>query len=507
MSTTFNFEELDEATHDYLVAVRDSEGMGSPGIFAATKDALPGCGCIAGPIIIVVTLVCTLTTVLNIIYKEPLGVALLQTAGLLVGGWLLVAGFRGGKGSNKIAGTWVYVDPLFLYEAYREQITLTPVEEVVEASFTHNYNNGNYQNSVVRISMGGNRVTMVTLANEARAEQMVVYLNYLAWARGPDGGERANLAPATLGGLAKYVAKNDHEPLDSENNINLNLIELDITEVPEEPSREGRSIPGFLPYILMLVFGVMCYFFMAYVVNPPLRDNAIFDAVMQEPYVEPLRLRQYLSDPRNAAHREEVTKRLSRFYDQPIAHVKEKGTDHELREGMAKLLDSVRTTEEPIVSVRVTEQGTPAGQEARKASREKDLRTQFVLGVIDEFSKAPWGQAIKLPEGSPPTTPIGSQLFDFIEAPEGAEKVHFDISYAINQADFGYQITVTVEIRANIEDKNPTARSQFTLPDKFDGSKLDEQVAKMKGELVSRMVGVSGNAPQLPGPQPPMFVP
>src|SRR4051812_18828705 len=118
MSTTFNFEELDEATHHYLVAGRDAEGLGSPGGFAATSDALPGCGCIAGPIVIILTLVATLTTWLGVIYDDPVGVALLQTGGLLVGGWLLVAGLRGSKrGNNKIAGTWVYVDPLFLYEA------------------------------------------------------------------------------------------------------------------------------------------------------------------------------------------------------------------------------------------------------------------------------------------------------------------------------------------------------------------------------------------------------
>ena len=114
MSTTFKFEELDGTTHDYLVAVRDSGGLGSPGVFASTKDTLPGCGCIAGPIVVVVTLLATLTTWAGIIYDDPVGVALLQTAGLLVGGWLIAAGFRGGKGTDKVAGTWVFVDPLFL---------------------------------------------------------------------------------------------------------------------------------------------------------------------------------------------------------------------------------------------------------------------------------------------------------------------------------------------------------------------------------------------------------
>ena len=42
MSTTFNFEELDSATHDYLVAVRDAEGLGSPGVFVELADTIRG---------------------------------------------------------------------------------------------------------------------------------------------------------------------------------------------------------------------------------------------------------------------------------------------------------------------------------------------------------------------------------------------------------------------------------------------------------------------------------
>jgi hypothetical protein len=499
MSTTFNFEELDEATHDYLVAVRDAEGRGAPGVFCATTDSLPGCGCVAGPILILVTLMFTLTTWIDIIYKDPVGVAFLQTAGLLVGGWLLVAGFRGGsKGSNKNAGTWVYVDPLFVYEAYREQITLTPIDEAVEANFTHNYNNNNYQNSVVNISMGGRRGYAITLNNEARAEQMVVYINYLAWARGPDGGERANLPAATLGGLARYVAKNDHEPLDSENNINLNLIELDITEVPEEPTREGRSMPAIVPYLVMTVCAAVCFFFMAFVVNPPLRDDAIFEAVTRPP-VEPRVLRAYLIDSRNTMHREEVTKKLSEFYTQPINYVKNNGKDPVLREGMAKVLDSVRTADQPIVSVRVTEKGTPPGKEASRASRESDLRTQFVNGVNGEFSKQPvWGEAVKPPQDmvfNEPPPPLGQQYIAFIEPPEDANNVHFDIEYTIEQAgDFGQlRISVRVDIRTNIDDQ-PVATSAFTLPGTFDAAGLDVQVAKIKDELVPRLVGPGGNA-------------
>jgi hypothetical protein len=509
MSTTFNFEELDGATHDYLVAVRDSEGLGSPGVFVATTDALPGCGCIAGPIVIIVTLLFTLTTWIDVIYDDPVRVAWLQTAGLLVGGWLLIAGFRGGKGNNRNAGSWVYVDPLHLYEAYRESITITPLEDVVEANFTHNYNNGNYQNTVVRISMGRNQVTSVTLNHEARAEQMVVYLNYIAWARGPEGGDRAELPPATLGGLAKYVAKNDQEPLDAESNINLSLIELDITEVPEEPTREGRAMPSFLPYLLMLMITPVVFVFLAFIVNPPLRDEAIYEAVTRQttpPTIEPRFLRAYLIDPRNTLHREDVTRRLSEFYQQPIDHVRAKGTDKELSEGLAKILESVRTADQPVVSLRVKEEGTPAGTEGSRPGRESDLRTGFVNRLNDEFSKPSWGQAIKPPPDTvfkeqPP--PIGQQLLAFIEAPEDAKTAHFSVTYTVEKVeDRLYRLAVKVELRTNLEE-NPVATSQFVVPGTFEASELGPQVIKLKDELVSRMAGntaapAAPGAPQLP---------
>lgn len=504
MSTTFVFEELDEGTRDYLTAVRDGEGLGSPGVFVATSDSLPGCGCIAGPIIIILTLLLTLTTWVGVIYDDPVGVALLQTGGLVLGGWLLMATFRAGKGNSKIAGTWVYVDPLYLYEAFREQVTVTPVDDVVDASFTHNYNNGNYTNSVVTISLSGSGVTTVTLNNEARAEQMVVYLNYLAWARGPEGGTRANLPPATLGGVAKYVAKNDHEPLDAESNINLSMVELDITEVPEQPTREGRATPALIPYLVLGGLGALCFFFMAYVVNPPLRDDAIFDVVMKEP-CEPRVLRAYLVDSRNTAHRDTVTERLSRFYTQPIDHVKRNGRDVVLRDGMAKVLESVRTADQPVVSVRVTEKGTPANRIGGKESRESNLRTEFANGVNNAFSAQSWGMAVQPPAGmtfKEPPPPLGQQFLAFIAPPEGATGVHFDIAYTIEQAENGQlRIAVAVEIRTNIEER-PVATSTVVVPGTFDTGNLEAQSSKIRDALVLAMIGTTGNAPGMPAPMP-----
>jgi hypothetical protein len=501
MSTTFNFEELDDATREYLVAVRDGEGSRSPGVFVSTSDALPGCGLLAGPLVVIGTLLATLTSWIDVVYDDPIRVAMLQTAGLVAGGWLFLAWFRLGKSPNWYAGAWAYVDPLHLYEAYRETITITPLDDVVEAHFTHNYNNGNYQNSVVRISMGNNRVTTVTLSNEARAEQMVVYLNYVAWAQGPES-KHGNLSAAKLGGVARYVARNDHEPLDAQGELSFDMIELDITNVPEEPQREGRSVPPVVPYLVMVLAAAVLFVFFAFVVNPPMRDDAIFDLVTREttpPSVEPRFLRAYLVDPRNTMHRDEVYQLLARFYKDPIDHVRQKGTDRDLRAGMAKILESVSRAEQPVVSVRVTEQNTPVGKESTRTNRESDLRTQFVSKLNDELSKPLWGQAIKPPPGEefteqPP--PIGQQLLAFVEAPADAKGAHFDITYIIDPAEFGqFRLAVQVDLRTSVEE-NPVATSRFDVPTPFDAAALAGEVIKLKEELVLRLVGITNN----PGP-------
>lgn len=507
MSSKFNFEELDSATRDYLIAVRDAEGRGSPGIFAPTSNALRGAGCLLGPIIIAAALLLTLL-IDSMILNDPTGLAMLQTAGLLVGAWLLTARFRLGRGNARIAGNWVYADPLFLYRAFREQVTVTPLEALVEARATHNYNNNSYTNSTLVLLFADNRTETVTVPSERRADQLRTYLNYVAWARGPEGGKRANLSPATLGGVARYVARNDDEPTDAEGELNLNLLELDITEVPEEPTREGRAAPSVLPYIVMILFAAACFCVLAFVVNPPLRDDALYDLVMKEPYVEPQYLRLYLLDQRNQRHRDAVAKRLSEFYREPIDHVKNKGENPELREGMAKVLDSLRTAEQPVVSMRVTEPHTPPGMEGGKAKREKDLRTQLVNAINAEFSRQSWGQPVRVPneENPPPRSPRGEQLIAFVEPPEGADKVHFDIAYAVRPAGDGQnQVAATVTIRTDIN-ADPVATGTVSVPGSFATEALDQQMFRLANELAKAMVGQTAQQPGAGVPQAPGVV-
>lgn len=497
MSQTFNFEELDQATHDYLVAVRDAEGGGTPGVFVPGSDSLPGCGCVMGPIIIGTTLALTLTDWINMIQSEPRALALLQTAGVLLGGWLLVAGFRGSKGSDKVAGCWTYADPLYLYEAFREEVTVTPIDDVVEAQFTHNYNNGSYQNSVVTIRLSGTGVTTVNVSGEAPAERLVVYLNYLAWARGGEGGDRANLPPASLGGLAKYVAKNDAEPLDAENNIDLNRIDLDVTEVPEEPIRDRAATPAFMPYVVMLIAAAVSYFAFAFVVNPPLRDGVVYDLV-NKPSM-PLSLRRYLLDERNTKHRADATKRLEAFYAPAIAACRENTQNPALGEGMAKTFEALSTTISPVVTLRTTERAAPDALKDGRAARESSLRTQFADGISQTLVTLSSMYTVpQPPEGgqwqiAPPA--IGYQLVDFLEPPEDAKGAHIDISYTIEQIGPQYTVKAVVEIRLKV-DEEPVARSSITVPGAF--NEAEQGVTALRNQLVNALLGRMPAVPPAP---------
>ena len=502
MSTTINFDEFDDATREYLLEVREREGRGTPGVFAPVNASLAGCGCIMGPIIIITTLCITMLS--GVIYKTPTRIAMLQTAGFLLGGWMLVAAFRvwGSKNSQKRAGTWVFGDPLYLYEAAGEQVKVTAVDEVIEAQYTHNYNNGAYQNSVVKLLMPGNSIVATTVNNEQRAEQMVVYYNYLAWARGADGGDRANLAPAVLGGLAKYVAKNDNEPLDGEGNVNLDLVELDVTEMPEEPRREGGGTPNFLPYIVMVVAGFVCFFLMKQI-NTPMRDDEIHKAVMREP-VEPHWLRLYLMDTRNKKHREAVSRRLASFYDTPIAFATSNATSPALGRATAKVLEELRAAELPVASIRVKELGGLPGLGSGD-ERAKKVQTKIADTMVDQFVKlyprlTPPGGATFVVQ--PP--PVGRQLVEFVEAPEEAA-AHIEVDYKFEDGNAPGLVKVqyAIRIRSRIEDGSVESKDNLYLVDALPMSNLDAAVTKLGEQVVRDIFGMVAEAKVLPPGVPP----
>jgi hypothetical protein len=518
MSQTFVFEELDAATRDYLTAVRDAGGRGAPGVFAPTADQLAGCGYVAGPALIVLTLLLTLTTWVDLVYKDPARVAMLQTAGLLLGGWLLAASLRSAaaKGSTRVAGNWVYADPLHLYEAFREQVRVTPIGDVGGANYTHHYNNGAYQHSVVRAVRPDGSAVAFRINDEKRAEQFVVFLDYLAWARGPEGGGIGTLAPVNLGGLARYVAEHDAVPRDHEGNLNPGLLGLTVTAVPEEPAREGRALPSLLPYIVLVAAGFGIFFLMRDVVNPPLRDDALFALVTTEP-CEPWFLQMYLLDDRNRAHRPQVEQRLAKEYDELIGRLRlPPGQPAPLRNGMIKVLESLKETSRPIVSLTVTEAAPKPGAEKRVEKLRDELVGKvegkqadgsdseepdfFVAagGIVGEFARLM--PPVREPPGVTfpvPRTARGIQLIEFAAKPEDAPHAHFEITYEFAPRGEGkgdrqvYELQAKVEIRTKLE-AGPVAEYEYTSDNLFPARDFDKEAEKLKNRLLAALVGAGG---------------
>lgn len=505
MSTTYLFEELDEATREYLLEVRRREGKKSPGVFAPVSHPWPAVGIFLGPCVVAATLLLTLTSWIDVVYDDPKRVALLQTAGLLLGGWMFVAALRSWarKKSPKYAGHWVYADPLHLYQAHGEQVRVTPLDGLRDATCQHNYNNNTYTGSAVKVRLARKTVVPVSINDEKKAGQFTVYLNYLAWAYSAEGGARADLKPAQLGGLARYFSKNESEPLDADQNIDFHAFEVDFDEVPGEPRREGRAVPAFVPYLILVPAGVLCFFVMA-ALNVPIRDDAIYEAVTTAP-VEPRFLRAYLTDPRNTRHRKEVYDKLAPFYDGSINSVRQNAKNEVLKNGFVQVLDSLRRTDQPVVSIRVTEMKTPPGQEGGALERVKRFREGVADRTNAEFARV--APAVLPPPDvvftvQPP--PVGHQLIAFALMPEDAPNPHFDVEYSFDPAPAPglYRLTAKVTIRVNVDDA-PVAQADIALDATYAANQADQAALDLKERLIRDMVGAAVQAPAFG--QPPVF--
>src|SRR5437762_1258628 len=95
MTQRFESEELDGASLEYLRTAHRHKGEGMPGIYLDHKAGqlpsawMPGCGAIVGAVLVVVTLFMTWGSL-----ADPINTAMLQTAGLFLGVWLMVAWVR-----------------------------------------------------------------------------------------------------------------------------------------------------------------------------------------------------------------------------------------------------------------------------------------------------------------------------------------------------------------------------------------------------------------------------
>jgi hypothetical protein len=452
------FEELDDQTREYLRAVRASHARGMPGVIFTRSNPWPAVALGCGPIVALVFVVLGFMSL-----KDAWATAMLQTAGVLLGGWLILYGVRRllAKSSSKFAGFFTYFDPYAAYQAHAETVTVTDVTNATSVD-----------------AMGGkNSIAGVRFADPSGAQlvmgltppQAVFVEDYYAamdWItkRDEDGKK---LSAAVLGGAAKEYALTEQLPRDYAQ------LNLEVEEIPAAPEKVRTAGPKVFWYLFWPLVGVGAYAFFA-AVGSPVRDEAAFASAGNTPQG----LRSYLLDDRNTAHRDEALKKLAALYDSPVERVRTNPAAHrDLREATARLVDSLRGPEPPVVTVRVT---NAEGNNPKLAEFElRNLHEQIGDGLAQS---------------------IGTEYVRFLtfdSAP--GENPHLDVVVSVTPAGTSAKVACDVTIRLK-PDGEPIAKTTVApAPPGPGGEFTPDPASRARLTVLTALVGESR------GPPPPVI--
>jgi len=463
MTEKYQFHELDRETRDYLLLARDQRGNGLPGVFVGKTNLLAAVGLVVGFGVIIATVVMTFPPT-----DPPAKEAMLQTAGFLLGGWMVVAALRvwaAGR-SGRYAGHFVYADPDFLYEADGSTVAVTDLAELREAKAVQNFNEGKYRNTAITVKCGPER-SQVTVPDEAGGRRVTVFLNAVAYMR--DGGEDGKddtlrkLSPEAMGAVAKHVATTGEFPTNPARAEGGNAI-----RVPH-PRREGRASSGVLGLALIALIGTGLFFgFLT--MNYPYRDEAVFARVRELPPKEqPPALRLYLSHDQFAAHRDEARQLLGERYEAGVkANVA--GNDADLRRGLADVVLALKDKPTAALSLRTLEEAAPRGMEGGGALRQK---------VAGEKLADKWGST------------IGDELVVFAMLDDPGLPANIDLRWKVTD---GGGVAYTIAFRRSPDDE-PVVTAIGTVAA---GPDPGRTVDSMCDQILAQSVGLTRIRPTPP---------
>jgi hypothetical protein len=371
MEQRFEAEELDRETLEYLHTVAEREGDGLPGIFLTAKQAqltaasLPMWAAICGPIIVFLTLFMTWGSL-----ADPISVAMLQTAGFLLGGWLILAWIRSlaARGRPDYIGYFRYIDPLYIWTGVGRAVVVRSIEMLHGAVHEHNYDtNGNYTNTSVKISLADGKTT-IHVRSTSRGERLQEYLNALA--------EQPPGVPAQRG----YAALREVETEDEEAEFDSDVEVIDTIPHPQRVGSPG----GWLPLLVIPIAGVVLFFVCRWFATWQ-RDGAYFEEVKNRGVPE---LRGYLLDRRNTRYREEVRQRLRNHLESTAQRVQQLG-DPALAAGLADLIRGVAGEARPIITMCVVKQEKKADTPEMylSAALQETMNRQIIKEISDRLGQ------------------------------------------------------------------------------------------------------------------------
>jgi hypothetical protein len=454
MTEKYGFEQLDRETRDYLVHARDEAGHGMPGVFVGQPNYMPVVGMICGFAVIIATLLATLPPT-----DPPVKEALLQTAGLMLGGWMILAALRvwmSGK-SGRYLGHFVYADPEYLYQANGETLLVTDLADLREAKAVQNYNEGKYRNTTIILRIPKHR-NEVQVSDEERGRRLTVFLNAVAYMR--DGGEDGrdellkSLSPEAMGSVAKKVAVTGEFPKDPARAEEANSVRI------PHPKAEGRRSTGILAVMAIVLVGAAIFAGLV-TLNYPFRDEAVFARIKDLPSKErPPALRLYLTHEKFTAHRDEAKELLAQDYETGV-QTNIVGTDPEFRRGLAEIVLALKDKPAGVLSVRAIEEESPPGQAVVGPPREKALADK----LADK-----WGST------------IGDELVAFATMEDPEIPVNVEVRWKFDESG-GLRYTITFR---RSPDEEPIVKLTGTQPAQGGATPTADALAE---QILTRTIG------------------
>ena len=316
-SKKFIFEELDQSSKDYLLAIGRNKGDGFPGVYTYKSNSwwaflLTG----------IVFLGCIPVVNFADTFAEPKAQAMLQTALFLVGGWFVILSFRRGgffsTGSN--LSSFIFVDGKYYWNWNHYSVDVVNIENIKLFECIYNLTTLTYD---FKLESDHGLVEMSFPKHyEEFASKFYSLLSY-KYEKNKKLTERHFKQPKfkllhdlTFGILYSFQFGNYLKPVDGDDGFVLDEAFKDLSvECVPDPFKARNENVRILTYgISILVLGFV--FFSFFQINIIVRDDQIWESIQTINSDEKVYwLRIYLRDNRNTRHRDVAVKQLGLKYE------------------------------------------------------------------------------------------------------------------------------------------------------------------------------------------------
>jgi hypothetical protein len=454
---TYLLSELDERSRQYLIDVRRTAGQDRAGIFLSAGPAHATWGFPVAGLVILGAVLYLVVPPLN----DPTHQAMLLTAGLLMGGWLILAGIRlalaSARGHN--LGTFIYVDSRQIWSVDYTLVHRWPLDNlrrfhVEGAELLLEYREG---------------VEKVPVPFEVGIQEIAAYLGY--WLQARHG---ANLDQAFIDlHAAKARAAAYNEDISQQPTLS--------TEAPVPMPIEGASgTTRDWPILLgILVFGIALYLVVHWTVLV-WHDYAVFDFVRHQ---TPAHWRAYLLDARNTRKREEVQKLLRDRYEQKAKQVKEQVLARNepgfqgSEDAMEQILLALAEAPQPIVTLRIQNNTDPA-----VFPQQPDPLAPAPFPPINPAQMQSTAQ-VEITDSL--YSAIGQDLIALVQPPDEVS-AFVDIRFKFNREDNVLRLEWTMEVRKNADSDPHYKKSWTTDVIAHPNDVFMSDVRRIKNALVGR---------------------